>query len=174
MSTEYNINANEATHIKADFDKKLAELIAEYEKHPKRYGKVPYSDLYGNWVVLAEKFAAFQQFESDGLAAISKESDDYCNIDDLLGDYFNPDVNSDIDPDALEEQKQARMGRINYEGVYFHQLTVMGEPEDSICGFVGDDFYGSGYDSDFYSAAYELIEKAHPEYVDQIGGAIGA
>ena len=40
--------------------------------------------------------------------------------------------------------------------------------EEAIGGFVGSDFYGSGYDNDFYRTAIESIKKQLPEYFEDL------
>jgi hypothetical protein len=44
-------------------------------------------------------------------------------------------------------------------------LTVECRNVDSIGGFLGNDFYGSGYDNDFYRSAINLVPEAHPDYI---------
>lgn len=44
------------------------------------------------------------------------------------------------------------------------ELVVDGDELDCIDGFVGDDFYGSGYDEEFYATAIEHLESNYPDY----------
>lgn len=83
-------------------------------------------------------------------------ADENCGLDDLLGDCFNPEVNSDIKAEILESEKQAYILRIERDGV----CGVIGEywnggewaHVDSCFGFVGDDWRESGYGDDIMGA----------------------
>ena len=83
--------------------------------------------------------------------------DDCSQLDDLLGDCFNPRVNPDIQPSRLEREREQEIARIEREGVVgivTEYWTVSGwEQADSCYGFVGNDWRASGYDIDAMSVA---------------------
>ena len=98
---------------------------------------------------------------SDDIVRIRIEPDDSADLDNLLGDCFDPDVNSDIQPHVLARQRQEEIDRINRDGVY----GIIGEYKcpccgnwqqvDSCWGFIGDDWKDSGYDLDIKQAALD-------------------
>ena len=108
--------------------------------------------------------ATFSIFEEDQLANINKNEDSLCSLSDLKGDCFDAELNSDIDPKELKRQERNFEQRVRRNGVHYHELFVMDESIDLIGGFVGDDFYGSGIDDEFYHTAFELINAKHNEY----------
>jgi len=80
-------------------------------------------------------------------------------LDNLFGDTYDPEVNTDISPERLECEKQAEIDRINREGVYGiigeYNCNGVWEHADSVWGFVGDDWKESGYDIDIMAATIE-------------------
>ncbi len=75
---------------------------------------------------------------------------DLCyNLADLLGDSYNPTVNSGIPAVQLKKEETAEKRRINKLGVWGCGLALDDKPvyDTFIWGFVGDDFIGSGHDS---------------------------
>ena len=120
------------------------------------------------WVENAVLEAVFSIFVKDGLASISKEEDKLASVTELCGDMFNPEVNPDIEASRLKSDERKFKQSIYRKGVWIHELLVMGESLDVIGGFVGDDFYGSGYDNDYYRVAIAGIKHAHPKYVSDL------
>ena len=162
------------TVSKEDFD--LIEIVmrkhykkceSDYKKNPDHYCDAPFDSLKKRWVDNAELKALFDVFQKDGLANISKQSDSFWSMSDLKGDCFKQDIH-DIDPKELKRQERNFEQRVYRNGVHFHQLFVMSKELDVIGGFVANDFYGSGYDSDFYSQALALIEVSHPSYTKEL------
>lgn len=78
------------------------------------------------------------------------------DLDFILGDTFNPKVNPEIPPEKLKAEEEAYIKKIHDEGIWGYQIQRW-YPEvdkgwieiDSIWGFVGNDFEGSGYDTEF-------------------------
>ena len=83
--------------------------------------------------------------------------DHYCDLDDLLGDSFNPSCCPEIPPAVLAREREVYIAKIDQEGVwgvvgqYWHEGDW--QDADSCFGFVGDDWRGSGYDYDIMGAA---------------------
>ena len=89
--------------------------------------------------------------------------DEFVDLDNLFGDCYNPDVNTDIKPEILEKQRQQEIDRINQDGVwgivgeYFNGVEWV--QTDSVWGFVGSDWQDSGYDSDIMAATVEAYHS---------------
>lgn len=91
-------------------------------------------------------------------------ADTYAELDNLLGDCFDPNVNSDVNPNTLKQQRIEEIDRINSDGVW----GIVGEymcphcdtwiHADSVWGFVGEDYEGSGYDTDVMSVTLETYK----------------
>jgi hypothetical protein len=94
-----------------------------------------------------------------GAVRIERMPDEFFNIEDLEGDVFNLDVNTDINRSTLAKEQREFRQRVERDGVwgYLAQCWVDGEWEtvDSVWGFVGDDFEQSGYDTDLMDAAMQ-------------------
>ena len=163
----YTAGTEDFDLIKLVMRKHFKQCEANYKKKPEHYGNTPLDSLKGQWADNSELKALFDVFQKDGLASISKESDSFCSMGDLKGDSFEPDLH-DIDPKELKRQERNFEQRVYRNGVHFHQLTVMDNELDSIGGFVANDFYGSGYDSEFYNQALALIEVSHPAYTKDL------
>jgi len=102
--------------------------------------------------------SAWEQYK-DNLVMLEIVPDEvYYSPDDLFGDTFNPNVNTDIDPEQLAKEEQEAIDRANREGIW----GIVGKykvacdcqncdgwhTSDSVWGFVGDDWKNSGYDID--------------------------
>jgi len=98
-----------------------------------------------------------------GLFRVVLVEDDTYSFEELCGDVYSPEANPDVDVTVLARQKRAFRARVNKDGVYGSVAQVRETPLDewvvieSIWGFVGDDFIGSGYESDFINAASEWL-----------------
>lgn len=96
-------------------------------------------------------------------AAIITESDDL-SFDDLFGDAFDA-CHAETLPGGwreLEAQRKRAAQRLQDEGQWCFTAKAKVPNEhwvvvDSIGGFVGDDFIGSGYDSDLKEAAISHV-----------------
>lgn len=100
-----------------------------------------------------EHSPAFRAHWDKGYSIVKILDVDYRLVD-LLGDTFNPLVNTDIDAKKLKREERKEVARIKTEGVYGIGLALNGTPlYSSFCwGFVGNDFLGGGYDADLIQA----------------------
>ncbi|UTQ72830.1 hypothetical protein [Vibrio phage vB_VpS_CC6] len=155
------ITNSDLVAIRSKFDRELQKQKDRYAANPDLYGKQTEESLLPRWIDNAYSKAVFKQLEVDGLAHINKESDSFYSFADHAGDCFDPEVNKDIDPAELKRQRKNELARFNRQGVYYHELIVLGETLGSIGGFVGNDFYGSGYDIDFYNTAITHIANVY-------------
>lgn len=102
--------------------------------------------------------------EDKGLVRLTVHPDYHSDIEDLAGDTYNPIANPDIQPHILARQYREFVNRVNQEGVWGiqseHKCPDCGQwvTDDSVWGFVGDDWEGSGYDLDLKAAALAAIE----------------
>lgn len=164
---KFVVSESDKIKLQAYFSKAIGKLQNAYDNDRERFGSQSLLLLKKAWCQTAVDEAIFKLLEQDGLACISKERDDYYTFSDHEGDCFNPEVNSNIDPEQLKKERKREMARFNRQGVWYHSLVVMGEHQDSIGGFVGNDFYGSGYDNDFYHTAIEKVAEQYPEYIEE-------
>lgn len=101
-----------------------------------------------------------------GLLKIEQVEDSLTTFADLCGDCFCPLTNPDIDPAELARQKRAYRARVARQGIHGAVLFTRARPcaewveSDSIFGFVGSDFIGSGYDGDFLASARTRLNAA--------------
>ena len=160
----YSVSTKDAAMTNDDFASRLAVLNAQYFKHPERYNFANQAEAQECFIGIATHFAIFQQLERDGLASINKIPDPYYSFADHAGDIFNPELNTDFDKAELKRQERRERARFNRQGAYIMELVVEGDELDSIGGFVGDDFYGSGYDDEYYATAIEQLESDYPDY----------
>ena len=101
-----------------------------------------------------------------GIYRIVEIQDLYMTLEDLKGDCFNPEVNSDIDPEALKRDERRFERRVEEEGVYGYALEFW-NPDidqgwtclDSCFGFVGQYVENAeGYDHCIVREFKERIE----------------
>jgi len=116
---------------------------------------------------------AFIALQELGLVVLRGEPDDWGSYDDLAGDCYDPEANPDINPNVLKKQEEAFRRRIDEEGVYVYSSAYLlpdgtTEQADIIGGFVGDDFFGSGYESQVMEAALDGVAVVFgvPKYAD--------
>lgn len=87
--------------------------------------------------------------------------DECSTIEDLEGDSYNPRVNPETPARILARERAEFVDRVNRDGVWGHiaqsRCPCCGQwrDHDSIWGFVGDDFDGSGYDTNLMQSAIE-------------------
>ena len=170
----YLLTAQEIEELAKLAKKNLESLKRGYAKAPSNYGNQSIDALLPAWKEIAKVKAIFQQMEKDGVATVTREPDSYFTFADHCGDCFDPEINNDIDPDELATQRKRELARFNRNGAWYHTLYVLGEEMDSIAGFVGKDFYGSGYDIDFYAKALKGIEQKLPDYHAALIDAVNA
>ena len=163
-TTTYSISPEEKQALNKSVKQYLSSLARKFADNPSGFSQS--SDaLIPVWVDLAHNKAIFEQVTRDGLATISKSLDPYYTFADHAGDTFCPMTNHDICPKELKRQERKARARLSKQGAFYMELTVLGEVEDASGGFVGNDFYGSGYDNDFYRCAIEILSEAMPDYI---------
>ena len=107
---------------------------------------------------------ASDEWESgDSRVRIIEIVDCHFGMDDLKGDCFNPDVNDNINRNRLVREEREFEERVSSEGVWGYRAEYWNGTEwaetDSIWGFVGDDFIGSGYDDDLMKSALDALRE---------------
>lgn len=71
----------------------------------------------------AKTKARFEDMESDGLVRI-KQYPDSCDLEDLFGDTFDPEVNMDCKPHILDRQRGWELDRIERDGVFAYSAEI--------------------------------------------------
>lgn len=103
-----------------------------------------------------------------GKISVSRERDEYASFSDLCGDVFNPEVNKDIPPAELKRQERVYRRRFNRTGCWVmvarywtgrYWEDQKGLVDNSIGGFVGYDFFGSGYELQMLEGALAAYER---------------
>lgn len=113
----------------------------------------------------AETMAKLTAAHTLGLFRVVLERDEHFSFADLCGDTYNPAANPDIPAEQLKKEKAAYRSRVNRQGVWGAVLELRAATDEqfnndqSIWGFVGMDFVGSGYDTDFCLAAVEWLTE---------------
>ena len=104
----------------------------------------------------------FLDWDESPRVRIVAEPDDCQSLDDLLGDTYSAKCNPEIKQEILERERQAEIDRINQDGVWFMVAEYWDgnewEHADSIGGFIGRDFAGSGYDTDLKAEAMRALD----------------
>lgn len=143
-------------------------------------GRLP--TVWRNFIREAEIETVFEWFVGERLVDIREEPDDYMSMDDLAGDAFD-ESHADTIPGglrALRRQKKDFDLRVEEEGVWvvdavFYDTDGTSEITESIGGFVGDDFWGSGYEEGLMMAALAGLFEARgmtlPPYTESRDGA---
>lgn len=127
----------------------------------------------------------FNTFENKGLVRIDQQPDDL-TFDDLHGDCYD-ESHADTIPGGMRElnkQRKEAERRVEAEGQWYIETAFIDVGMDGwhadhdisgIGAFVGDDFYGSGYESELYLSAIEgLFESRYsvmPPYIRSKTGA---
>ena len=103
-----------------------------------------------------------------GKIGIKREQDDYATFENCCGDIFKPEVNTDIEPSELKRQERNLRKRFNNAGCWTmvtRYWTGRGWEESEgltknvIGGFVGYDFFGSGYEMQMFEDALEAYNR---------------
>ena len=97
-------------------------------------------------------------YENGNYMIVEMLDSDY-NLNDLMGDCYNPECNPDIDPKILEKQKNDFVKKVEQEFV-FGYVIKMWNPDigvgwitiDSCWGFVGDHIRHNHYIIDEYKS----------------------
>ena len=163
----YTVTPEEQEQLKTYISKIIAGFRLSYDKNPERYGSTV-ETLLPAWQEVARAKAIFEQLEKDGVATITREKDDFFTFADWAGDCFDPDINNNVPAEELKTQRKRALARFNRNGVWYHTLYVLGEELDAIGGFVGKDFNGSGYDTDFFASALKKVGEELPDYYSQL------
>lgn len=110
-----------------------------------------------------------------GKIRITRVTDDDSSFDDLSGDIFNEEVNSDIAPIQLRKEASSFKRRMREQGVWTmwseywtgrEWENLEGVDHNCIGGFVGNDFFGSGYELQLMEDALTAYNK---QELDQNG-----
>ena len=108
----------------------------------------------------------FNRLETRGYVALARVPDHDSTFEDLVGDCYCPVANHNINPNVLNKQERAERERILSEGVWgyeaFYCVDQQGPTNmtDSIWGFLGDDFWESGYGGDLKESALDALADA--------------
>jgi hypothetical protein len=103
-----------------------------------------------------------------GKIRITRVADEDSIFDDLSCDMFNEEVNSDIAPIQLRKEASAFKRRMREQGVWTMWAeywtgreweNLEGLNDNCIGGFVGHDFFGSGYELQIMEDALEAYGK---------------
>ncbi len=99
--------------------------------------------------------SSFEVIMSEGDRRLIRMPDYNYDIEDLKGDCFNPETCPEIPGEEIREQELQFEQRARDEGVWGYEVqrwnSEIGggwEHVDSIWGFIGNDFEGSGHDTD--------------------------
>ena len=133
-------------------------------------GRLP--TVWENFHREVEEVALFRYFEEAGLVRIESEPDDI-STDDLFGDCFD-EIHADSVPGGMrtikaQEREALRRLEAECQWVIVAESLSADSPEwemaDTLGGFVGDDFEGSGYEPQVYmSAVLQLAEARGFEF----------
>jgi len=133
-------------------------------------GQARATDAYQWAKRLVSVTGVWRDLEAAGKVKMDVVPDDDIDLDNILGDVFDPETNPEVKPSVLAEQRQAEIDRINRDGVwgivgyYRSPTTHEWMQADSTWGFIGSDWNGSGYDVDVMEAAinaYHYAPKPH-------------
>ena len=108
----------------------------------------------------------FTRLEDLGLVRFEVLPDECSELADLEGDVYNPEANLDIDPAELAQQRKEFVRRIERDGVWgvlgSYRLGVDAPwcRADSVWGFVGEEWKGSGYDADVKGETVKALRAA--------------
>lgn len=146
----------------------IAKDKKAFDLNPDRYCNKDVDSLIVIWTKNAVVTALFSQFKIDGLVEILSVDDYDYSFKDWAGDSFCSVTNFDMTRQELKRQERNARQRFNKQGAKRMELSILGEYFDCIGGFVGNDFYGSGYDIDFYLTAQSEIREKMPDYYQNL------
>lgn len=99
-----------------------------------------------------------------GKIKVQAYADTFWRYEELAGDVFCPQANKDVCPTQLKREERNFKARIRRAGVFFVEASYwtgreweshIGIQDNVICGFVGNDFIGSGYEFQMLQAALD-------------------
>lgn len=126
---------------------------------------------------LAKLHDAFTTLERAGLVELEWVPDEFCSIQELKGDGYNKDVNSDIRPSILKRQEKAFEEQVEREGVwglvgkFWNPVSQKFERADSCFGFVGQDAHD--YEHDIKAATIDAV-KGNKDLIQHLKTALNA
>lgn len=133
-------------------------------KTPRGYGKTP-TERTARVNAMARTQALFTLLADHGLARIEKFADDR-SASEFANEFYTPSHHPDMHPSTLSRQRNALEKKIEKVGLFTMELIVNSESVRTLGGFIGDDFYGSGYDDDFYREAIEMLTPEHKDFIE--------
>lgn len=122
----------------------------------------------------------FRCLEAQGLVRITVEREDTYDLDELKGDAYKPEVADHISPEELRAQEKEFEAQVADEGVW-HVGSKAWDPRpgqgfvdsgESIGGFVGGQFWGSGYEAQVMQAAIDKARELNPGEVERLLGPV--
>jgi len=164
----FSLPAHEQKQIQVNMLISIKKSIAAANNRPHKMHTHTIESYPESFDDRAAQFAMFEQLKTDGLVDILKERDECMSPKDLHGDMFCPTTNPDTPEKQLMLERKRHDARCYKQGIHVMTLVVIGDEIDSVGGFIGNDFYNSGYDTDFYRDAIERVKNSYPEYISQI------
>ena len=158
------LSANDIHTLAANVNAFKETIRKRAKKIPKGYGNTP-TERTAKINAMARTQALYTLLANHDLAAIEKIEDDR-SASEFANDLFSADNHPDMHPSTLSRQRNALEKRVEEVGLFTVELIVNGESISAIGGFVGDDFYGSGYDDDFYREAIELLSDEYKNFIE--------
>ena len=158
------LSANDIHTLAANVNAFKETIRKRAKKIPKGYGNTP-TERTAKINAMARTQALYTLLANHDLAAIEKIEDDR-SASEFANDLFSADNHPDMHPSTLSRQRNALEKRVEEVGLFTVELIVNGESISAIGGFVGDDFYGSGYDDDFYREALELLSDEYKNFIE--------
>jgi hypothetical protein len=139
-------NARAALH-NAKYNLYRANLLREWQNAGGDI--IPHYDASDDWET------------GQGRVRIIESPDYHCDMDDLKGDCFNPDVNTDINPNRLAREERGFEDRVNRDGVWGYRAEYWNGSKwietDSIWGVIGGDFHESCDDDELMESALDSL-----------------
>ena len=158
------LSANDIHTLAANVNAFKETIRKRAKKIPKGYGNTP-TERTAKINAMARTQALYTLLANHDLAAIEKIEDDR-SASAFATEFYTPSHHPDMHPSTLSRQRNALEKRIEKVGLFTVELIVNGESVSAIGGFIGDDFYGSGYDDDFYREAIELLSDEHKNFIE--------
>lgn len=132
-----------------------------------------------------EEYLRLAYFHRLGLARILKVEDQDYSFDKMQGDSYNPAAHPDIPAEQLAKEKTKERRRLREQGAWGGAIQVRKTSQDpwvrdgcyyldSIWGFIGDDYVGSGYDGDQVAMALEWLDENGAIDADPQAALVGA
>lgn len=110
--------------------------------------------------------------EDSSLVAVEHSPDDL-SFEDLFGDAYDLEIDHGINPNVVKKQRQEAIDRLETEGQWVVEtfynagewdggaLSGLRAVADVCGGFVGNDWEGSGYDTDMKRTAIDKLLEHH-------------